>query len=183
MSRENIILIGFMGSGKTVVGRALSRQLSYEFYDTDEKIEEVTGLTIAQIFKKYGERRFRSEEELVIKKLAQKDGQVIATGGSLVLDQHNLDILREGGFFVLLKAEPEIIYQRLCRKNNRPQLGKKPTLEKVKEMIAEREAEYEKLADFSLNTSSFTVEEAASRIANSFRRHHVLSGDVNNIIV
>lgn len=81
--KKNIILIGFMGSGKTVVGRAISRLIDYEFVDTDNEIEKVTGLAIAQIFKKYGKLRFHSEEELAYKKLLNREGLVIATGGNI----------------------------------------------------------------------------------------------------
>ncbi len=168
MQKDKIVLIGFMGSGKTVVGRALSRLLEWQFVDTDEEIEAVTDLSIVQIFKKYGERRFRSEEELVLKKLLNKQHLVVATGGSIQLDNHNLELLRESGYFVLLQAELEVLFQRLSRKNNRPLLGKKPDMARVKELLNAREGQYEELADLIINTSGLTVEETAQKIQRAY---------------
>lgn len=164
MQKGKIVLIGFMGSGKTVVGRTLSRLMEWEFIDTDEEIEDVTGLSVLQIFKKYGERRFRSEEELVLKKLLPRKELVVATGGSMDLDNHNLELLKEDGYFILLEAEPTVLLQRLSRKNSRPLLGKKPQMEKVEELLSIRKDQYNQLADYTLNTSGMTVEEAAQSI-------------------
>lgn len=161
---QKIVLIGFMGSGKTVVGRALSRLLEWDFVDTDEEIEKVTGHTILQIFKKYGELRFRSEEELVLKKLVNRGKVVLATGGSMDLGNHNLEVIRDNSFFVLLQADLEILQQRLSRKNSRPLLGKKPGLERIEELLKARESQYLQMADHIINTSGLTVEEVALKI-------------------
>ncbi|MGI5892592.1 MAG: shikimate kinase [Bacillota bacterium] len=166
--KKNIVLIGFMGSGKTVIGRAVSRLTDYEFVDTDGEIEKVTGLTINQIFKKYGQRRFRSEEELVLKKLLNRESLVIAAGGNIDLESDNLELLKESGFFVLLEANPEVLYQRLCRKNTRPLIGKRPTMDRINELLNERREHYEELADFRLDTSEVSVEEAAEMIVKNF---------------
>jgi len=85
----NVVLIGFMGTGKSAIGRVVARILNYQFVDTDQMVEEVTGLTINQIFRKYGEIRFRSEEALAINKLMGKDRMVIATGGGMTLNPEN----------------------------------------------------------------------------------------------
>lgn len=167
-AKKNIVLIGFMGSGKTVIGRAISRLTDYDFIDTDGEIENVTGLSIDQIFKKYGARRFKSEEELILKKLLPRENLIIATGGNIDLDSDNLELLKDSGFFVLLEADPQILQQRLSRKHNRPLLGKKPTMEKINQLLAEKGNHYEKLADFRLDTSCIMVEEAAQIIINEF---------------
>ncbi|MEG3071305.1 MAG: shikimate kinase [Candidatus Syntrophopropionicum ammoniitolerans] len=86
---KNIVLIGFMATGKSTVGRRLAQCLRRTFVDTDKEIEAVTGKTIAQIFAKDGEKRFRSEENLLVKKLVSRKGLVIATGGGLVLNPDN----------------------------------------------------------------------------------------------
>ncbi len=164
-----IVLIGFMGSGKTVVGRNLSRLLEWDFIDTDEEIERITGCTILQLFKKYGELRFRSEEELILKKLVKRDKLVLATGGSMDLENHNLELLKKDGYFVLLQADLDILQQRLSRKNSRPLLGKKPGINKIEELLAAREEQYLLLADYIINTSGMTVDEVAEDIAASFR--------------
>lgn len=169
MKKNKIILIGFMGSGKTVVGRYLSRQMEWDFIDTDEEIEKVTGMSIMQLFRKYGERRFRSEEELVLKKLLDKNELVIATGGSIDLDNHNLELLKGEGYFALLEADLDVLYQRLSRKNNRPLIGKKPDLDMVKDMLVTRKEQYIKLADLTIDTSKLSVEEAAHMIADKYQ--------------
>ncbi len=174
---KNIVLIGFMGSGKTVVGRCLARMMDFEFVDTDEEIEDVTGLPIARLLKKYGETRFRSEEELVLKKLLKRSGLIIAIGGNLNMENRNLELLKEGSFFVLLKAEPEVLYQRLRRKNTRPLLGGNPTIDRVKQLLSERENRYELLADYFLNTSDVTVDEAAEMIIKEYNKNILLEDE------
>lgn len=164
-----IVLIGFMGSGKTVVGRCLSQLLGWDFIDTDEEIEKVTGCTIVQIFKKYGELRFRSEEELVLKKLLNRKNLVLATGGSMDLDNRNLELLKQDSYFVLLQADLEVLQQRLSRRNSRPLLGKRPELARIEELLAAREGQYLELADYILNTSGLNVEEVAQNIAGHFQ--------------
>ena len=166
---RNIVLIGFMGSGKTVIGRNLARLLEREFVDTDEEIEKVTGHSVVQLFKKFGERRFRSEEELILKKLHGRSGLVIATGGSMDLENHNLEILKEDGYFVLLQASLDVLQERLSRKTSRPLLGKNPDSAKIQSLLAARESQYLALADFIVNTGELTVEESAKQIADHYR--------------
>ena len=109
---DNIVLIGFMGTGKTAVGRNLARLLDYKFVDTDEQVEIATGLPVAQVCRKYGQIRFRSEEALVVKKFCRQKGQIIATGGDLILHADNLQLLKENGYLVLLQVEPEVVYKK-----------------------------------------------------------------------
>jgi shikimate kinase len=173
MAKENVVLIGFMGSGKTVIGRQTARLLGFQFADTDEEIQQVTGMTLAVLLKKHGEIRFRSEEELVTKKLAARRGLVIASGGSLMPEKEPLALLKEQGWFVLLQAAPDVILERISRKNNRgnrPLLTGKPNLEQIRELLRRREQQYVRLADFSLNTTEIGVEEAANRIAAQYRK-------------
>ena len=108
-----------MGSGKTVIGRQTARLLDFDFADTDDEIRQVTGMELRQLFRKHGEIRFRSEERLVLQKLAAREHIVIACGGSLPPKPENLELLRDKGWFVLLTAKPEVIRNRLQRKANR----------------------------------------------------------------
>ena len=173
MAKNNLVLIGFMGSGKTVIGRAVARLLDYEFIDTDEQIQQVTGMMLNALFKKHGEIRFRSEEELVAKKLAARSKLVIASGGSLMPGQESLTLLQEQGWFVLLQAAPEVILERISRKNNRGNrllVSGKPSIESVQKMLEERQQQYQKLADFTVNTSDISVEEAANLIVANYRQ-------------
>lgn len=166
MSRKNIVLIGFMGTGKTAVGRRLAQRLKREFVDTDQEIERITGKTVAQIFARDGEVRFRSEEALLTKKLAAREGLVISTGGGLVLNPENVKLLGENGVFIHLKASPEVIYQRLKNKKNRPLLLKGDKRERIKSLLAEREEVYSRLAGCTVDTGEVSVDEAVERIVS-----------------
>ena len=173
MAKENVVLIGFMGSGKTVIGRQAARLLDFKFVDTDEQIQQVTGMTLSMLFKKHGEIRFRSEEELMAKKLAARRGLVIASGGSLMPEKEPLALLKEHGWFVLLQAAPDVILERISRKNNRgkrPLISGKPSLEQIRELLLRREQQYLELADYTLNTTEIGVEEAAVRIVAQYRK-------------
>jgi len=164
---KNVVLIGFMGTGKTVVGRSLSGMLDYDFVETDDLVKDVTGLPVSQVLKKYGEKRFRSEEELIFRKLARKEKQVIATGANLFWDDQ-LAIFKESGFLVLLETAPDVLHKRLMRKSNRFPAGNKPSLEKLQQLMLSRREGYLTLADLVINTSEVSVEEAAKTIAEKY---------------
>ncbi len=146
--KANIILIGFMGSGKTSVGVKLARALDYKFLDTDAYIEEEYGKTIAEIFASEGEAKFRELETYVLRKL--KDGlhdHVISTGGGMPLREENVTLLQELGHVVYLKASTEMIYERLKDDKTRPLLQGDNPLQKIKELIDHRTPIYEAAAD------------------------------------
>jgi len=161
--KTNIILIGFMGTGKTAVGKRLAAILDKSFYDTDQEVEEVTGMTISQLFNKYGEVRFRSEENLAIQRLIKKDNCIIATGGGIILNQGNINILAEKGVVICLTARPEIIYERVKRRNNRPLLKKGNLYDTIIKLMKDREELY-KSADLYIDTSDFDFREIIERI-------------------
>ncbi|WP_449240706.1 shikimate kinase [Desulfoscipio gibsoniae] len=160
---KNIILIGFMGTGKSSLGRRLARRLGYKFVDTDSAIEEITGKTVEQIFRKDGEIRFRSEEKLLVRKLSGQSGLVVATGGGMVLEQENVDLLKQNGVLICLRAEPEVILKRVKNKKRRPLLSRGDLLENIIKLTKERESAYE-IADFSVDTSGLTFDEVLNQI-------------------
>lgn len=161
--KTNIVLIGFMGTGKTAVGKRLAALLNKEFYDTDQEVEAVTGMSIAQLYSRYGEVRFRSEEKLAVNRLAQRDDCVIATGGSVALERYNIDLLSEKGVLVCLSARPDIIYERVRRRNNRPILQKGDLYETILKLMAQREFIY-KCADFYIDTSDMEFQDIINSI-------------------
>ena len=161
---KNIILIGFMGTGKTTIGKRLARALKREFVDTDEDIQYVTGMSIPQIFSKLGEIRFRSEEHLAVRRAISKQGRIIATGGGVLLDESNFQVLKDNGLLILLKTKPETIHARIARKGNRPLLGKNVTLDKIKQLLEEREAIYSSAADYVIQTDEYEYEEVVKQI-------------------
>lgn len=161
---KNIVLIGFMGSGKTSMGRFLSRELDYEFFDTDKEMENVTGLKVNQIMKKYGKIRFASEERLIMKKLAAMDHTIIATGGSFIDNEENVNALKDRSIFVFLDVEDEVIIDRLKRRKIRPFMEKGSLSELVPKIYGQRRPIYEKYADITVNTTEMTMEETAQEI-------------------
>ena len=167
---KNIVLIGFMGTGKTAVARMLAKTLGYHLVDTDERIEYATGMKLADVWKKYGQLRFRSEEELVFKKLQGGEQQVIAVGGGMELNPKLFTYLGEDNFVVLLESTPEIIYQRLSRKNTRSMLGKKVTAETVANLLAEKMPSYEQNAHMKVNTAEHSLEEISEQIVGEYKK-------------
>jgi shikimate kinase len=116
----NIVVTGFMGTGKTTVGRCIAASLQRQFIDTDEKIIEEAGKPISQIFSEDGEAAFRHIERRVCRFLAGQRWLVIATGGGMLIDESNLRVMMASGFVVCLNATPEEIRQRLAGETGRP---------------------------------------------------------------
>ncbi|MGI6549315.1 MAG: shikimate kinase [Syntrophomonadales bacterium] len=161
---KNIVLIGFMGTGKTAVGTRLAQRMGREFVDTDKEIERITGMSIRDIFYKAGETRFRSEESLVVKRLADRTRLVIATGGGAVINPENLDMLKKNGILVCLEADPEDILRRVSKKRNtRPLIKKNVTVDDIRQMLREREDYYQQ-ADIHVETSGLEPDEIVKKI-------------------
>jgi shikimate kinase len=162
--KTNIVLIGFMGTGKSSVGMRLAQRLKMKFVDMDREIEKITGLSVSDIFKRHGEIRFRSEEKLLVNRLASKNGLVIATGGGVVLDQENMEGLRRNGVIICLEATPTEIFQRVNRrKGTRPLLKKNTQVGDIEEMLQARESFYAR-ADYRINTSDKNPEQISNEI-------------------
>ncbi|ADI01183.1 MULTISPECIES: shikimate kinase [Syntrophothermus] len=161
---KNIVLIGFMGTGKSTIGQRLARKLGMIFVDTDREIEKITGMTVAEIFRKHGEKRFRSEEKLLAHKLAQREGLIISCGGGMPLDPENMKVLGENGVIIGLKASPEDVFRRVMRKrHHRPLIDRELTLERLRAMMAEREKYYQ-CAHITVDTSTHGIEELVHKI-------------------
>lgn len=156
-----------MGTGKTEVGKELSRLLDMKLIDVDTEIEKSRKLTINDIFKKFGEPRFREIETEMIKNLSEKKNIIISTGGGAVLKQENTDVLRKNGVIVCLTASPETILRRTSRNSDRPLLQVEDPLKKIKELLNFRTPFYEK-ADIMIDTEGKTplhiTEEIIERI-------------------
>lgn len=155
---RNVILTGFMGSGKTEVGRRLAKRLGYTFIDTDLLIEEKTGKSISDIFEKDGEPFFRDTETQILEELSGINKHVISTGGGIVTREENILRLRETGFIIWLKASPETIYKRVSTETHRPLLRVENPLEQIKSLLSLREQYYSK-ADLAIDTDGLEVDE------------------------
>ncbi|SPF43706.1 Shikimate kinase [Candidatus Desulfosporosinus infrequens] len=168
---RNIVLIGFMGTGKSTVGKRLAQALAWDFVDTDSEIGEVTNLSVTEIFRRHGETRFRSEERIVVARLSQQEQIVIATGGGTVLNPLNWEALAQNGTVIALYATLEAILSRIGHKNDRPLL--KGSKEAIEKLWSERQACYAQ-ADFTVDTSQKNIDEVVSEILTR------LGGRVNN---
>lgn len=141
--KNNWILIGYMGCGKSTVGRRLSEAFNQEFVDTDALIEQSQEMTISEIFKQKGENYFRNLETELLRKLLEKDGEyVISVGGGLPLREENRRLLQELGQVIYLKAVPDTIYNRIKGDVTRPLLQTDNPKARIIEMLGEREEKY-----------------------------------------
>jgi len=160
---KNIVLTGFMGTGKTAVGRELSRLLNMKLIDVDTEIEKSQGITINEIFKSFGELRFREIETGMIKKVTENKNIIISTGGGAVLKEENMDALRKNGVIVCLMATPETILKRTSDDSNRPLLQVEDPFRKIKELLDFRMPFYKK-SDIILDTEGKTPLQIAEEI-------------------
>ena len=160
----NIVLIGFMGAGKTVVGQQLARELGYNYLDTDELIEQTAERSVAQIFKEDGEEYFRVLETEVLITLQDYDGFVLATGGGMVMRPENAALLKTIGSVVLLWADPAVLYERVRNETHRPLLKVSDPLAEIERRLAEREPHYRQAADETINTAGKNPAEIAEEI-------------------
>jgi shikimate kinase len=160
----NIILIGFMGVGKTEIGKLLAKKLKMTYIDTDAMIEHEQRMTINDIFAKKGEEKFRDMETILLEKLSGLDGHVIATGGGMILRPGNVKKLKAIGPLILLWADPETVFERVKGSGTRPLLKVEDQRAKIKEILEFRAPIYKGVADLEVDTSLLSPEEASNKI-------------------
>lgn len=165
---RNVALAGFMGVGKSSVGRLVAAELQFEFVDTDEVIETRTGVKVSEIFAMHGEAVFRKFERELVEEMAAWSGRVISTGGGLVVEPDNLASLKSHSLVVCLWATPDTIYQRTKHQTHRPLLQAAEPLVKIRELLGTREAAY-KQADVLVNTEQRSIKEIAAHVLHHFR--------------
>lgn len=171
----NIILVGYRGTGKTAVGKALSKRLARPFYDADVVLEKKLSRTISDIVAQEGWPFFRAREKEIILELSTLDGCVIATGGGAVMDQDNVDCLAANGVFILLKADTPTMIKRIqgdaLSREQRPALLGGPIHAETQALINERMPTYERVADIAVDTTHLSVHEVVDRIVNDALQH------------
>ena len=167
---QNIILIGFMGSGKTTVGKILAERLGIELIDTDKWIEQKQKISIKDIFAIHGEDYFRLLETELLKALCDTDEmKIIATGGGMPLREENQLLLQKMGNIVYLKADAETIYKRIRNDKNRPLLQTPDPKLKITELLSERTPIYEKIAEITIDTNNKTLNQVVDEILVDLR--------------
>ncbi len=164
---QNLALIGFMGTGKSSVGRQVAHLLHFVYLDTDQVVEARAGKSIARIFEEEGEPAFRSFERRVVQELAYRRHTVICTGGGLPVQEGNLDSLKTHALVVCLWASPETILERVRGHEHRPLLNCPDPLGKIHELLAIREPYYRR-ADVLVNTELRNVREVAVQVVHQF---------------
>jgi shikimate kinase len=166
--KKNIVLMGFMGTGKSSVGRLLAAQLKMEFLDMDTVIEGRAGKPITRIFADEGEPVFRALERSLAQELAAQEGRVIATGGGIVLNPDNVRDFSATGLVVCLMASAATILSRVGRGTQRPLLDVPDKLGRIRDLLAKRVSFYESVPN-PVGTDGLTAEEVARRVLLLYR--------------
>lgn len=164
---HNLALIGFMGTGKSSVGRLVADLLHFTYLDTDQVIEARAGKCINEIFQQDGESAFRDFECRVVRELEHRLKTVISTGGGLPANDGNLASLKTHSLVVCMWASPETIFERVRTHTHRPLLNDPDPLAKIRRLLAEREAYYRQ-ADVLVNTEMRSVREVATQVIHQF---------------
>jgi shikimate kinase len=169
----NIVLIGYRGAGKSTVGANLASRAGMDFVDTDDLVEKHQGASIREIVASSGWDHFRAVEKKIIGEVSQKDNLIIAPGGGAVLDPENVRSLKENGLIIWLKADREILCQRIERDSrtvgSRPTLTGKGAVEEFGEVMAIRNPLYERAADAKIDTAGLNVEEVVEAVLSTIR--------------
>jgi len=171
MSRQNIILIGPMGSGKSTIGNIMAKKLNREFQDSDHFIEKRTGVDIARIFDVEGETGFRDRETQALKTLLGQNNQVIATGGGSIMRKENQALLRSKGYIVFLDTSVNQQLQPLRRDKKRPLLQTENPRQQLEYLFETRHKIYQTPADLSVKTDRKLARKLASDIINQLPEH------------
>ncbi|HWL54174.1 MAG TPA: shikimate kinase [Chthoniobacteraceae bacterium] len=166
----NLVLVGFMGSGKSSVGRLLATYLGFRFVDTDAMVVKKAGQPISEIFAQRGEAAFREEETAALRSLVGKQLLVVATGGGIVEREENHPLLHEVGFVVALSATEEVIFERVSRNNKRPLLQTPNPRATISQLLAKRAPLYEAVAEWHIDSTTKTHAEVANEIIAEARR-------------
>ena len=152
MENKNIFLIGFMGVGKSTIAKILAKELDAELVEMDETIETEAGITINEIFEKYGEQHFRDLESALVERIADKGGVVVSCGGGAVLRKENVAAMKKNGRVIFLSATPETIFERVRFSTNRPLLNGNMNVEYIAQLMERRREVYEQAADVVIFT-------------------------------
>ena len=162
--KRNIVLVGFMGSGKSTLGRLLQKELGWPLLSTDEYIEEQEGRKIAQVFKDSGESHFRSLEHKAVEEITKGEKAVIIDcGGGVVLNPDNMKLLKKTGTLIYLSCDPDVIYERIHMQPKRPLLDVPDPKAKIAMLLKERSPMY-KQADITIDTSDGDMARVAQEV-------------------
>ena len=168
-SEQNIVLTGFMGTGKSSVARELAALMGRGVIDLDAEIEKTAGMSIADIFASRGEQKFREMETSAARKAAAKRGLIISTGGGVVLRAENMEALRSSGVVFCLTASPETVLKRTAGNRDRPFLQTPDPVGKIGQLLDARAPRYKGSCDYMIDTEGKTPKEIAREISGKFQ--------------
>ena len=171
MNAPNIYLIGLMGSGKTTLGKSLAKKLNRPFIDTDQLIEQKSGVDVSMIFEFEGEAGFRERETKLLSEIALKKEHIVSTGGGIILSKYNRDIIAKSGTIFYLKTQPAELFIRLQNDKTRPLLQGTNLKEKLTKIYAERCTLYEMTADYIIETKNKKISQILTNIEEIMTAH------------
>lgn len=184
MSREfvadleyNIVLIGFMGAGKSTVSSYLNKTYGMEVVEMDEMIARKEGKSIPEIFEQFGEPYFRNQETVLLRELQSQKNLVISCGGGVAMRKENVPLMKQNGCVVLLTATPETVLERVKEDENRPILQGRKNIQGITELLEHRRESYESVADIQIATDGKSVKEICDelmkRLQDEWEKKHV----------
>ena len=168
-SARSIVLIGFMGTGKSLVGKILEQQTGFRRFDTDEIISQKLKMPIEEIFSSHGEQRFRELETETVRLLSTEEPAIIVAGGGIVLQAKNVDLLRQLGTVVWLDADEATLRTRIRRLDNRPLLRTANPEATLSELLEARQPLYSNAADLRVDTAKKNPKQIAELILKNIR--------------
>lgn len=170
--RRNVLLIGFMGAGKTTVGLKLSWKLKLPVEDTDKLIERKEGKSISEIFQTDGEEAFRKMETELLREISQRPYQrILSVGGGTPVREENRELLRKCGLVVYLRLRPETVWERVKGDNTRPLLQCEDPLGRIRQLMEARKEAYESCANVIIDVDELTPQECADQVMKAIEEH------------
>ena len=166
---KNIFLIGFMGAGKSTVARVLSDRLNMSLVEMDSRIVKEQGMSINEIFEKFGENHFRDIESKLVMDIKNEGNKVVSCGGGVVVREENVACMKENGTIVFLSATPETIYNRVKDSKERPILNGNMNIEYISGLMEKRRTLYEGAADIKIDTDKKTVAQICEEIESQLK--------------
>ena len=163
----NLYLVGFMGSGKTAVANEVTETTNLKYIEMDEFIEKKENRSINNIFEDSGEDYFRKVEKEVLKEISLNDNQIVSCGGGVVIDEDNINLMKNTGILICLQAKPEVIYQRVKNQKHRPLLNVNDPQVKIMELLKARTPYYEK-ANYIIETDDLSIKQVAQKVKSIF---------------
>tara|TARA_Y200000002_G_scaffold158181_1_gene130784 strand:+ start:1747 stop:2274 length:528 start_codon:yes stop_codon:yes gene_type:complete len=170
--KNNIILIGPMGSGKTSIGKKLSKMMKFSFIDTDHIIEEKTGVDIPTIFEHEGESGFREREKNILKEISNIENTVVGTGGGIIISPENREIIKNLGFVVYLTADIRELVYRTAQDKSRPLIKNNNTEKVMVDIIKKREKYYENTSNIKISTDNYDTVKISKIIIKNYEKNN-----------